>query len=659
MKNKFLLRGAILAALFFCSRSVNAQTISGQVNVPCNANTIFGMTIAPVTDFFLNLNCTVSSSQMAGNLVTGQEAAFTITQDGVGGHPFTWPVNFLNTPAINNVANGSTAATFQYCGPVGNGNACPANNWQNTDIGPAGVTIPGTTTVPQQLCSDTFSRANETPLSFGGIWTNLPDNGTNVSGQLNLVSNGVQGVVTSGLGNTAVLTGCNASQFLGNSNQWAKYVVLGLATGGNNLGVFLNVQPNANKLTGVSGQLVGSTGGLGTGTTTIEITSIAAGLAESVLASTTGSVNVNDVIEFDHIGPFCSMKQNGVPIAALTNIWCGALPGGGLPSIHTNGAAAATTIIGAFSAGIFGTTSGDVTSDTFTQGSQNPLPVGFWTTGLPSGCNLQIIAGNIVEPTATATNCYAFYTHNNFPENQSSEVKINALTASSFASPVVHGSKVSSTIFAGYQLRVPGATGSAGSVLILRSDAAGTFTTIETIPTITPNVNDVFKLVAVNNPPIGTTQGSVTLTAYQNGVQIGTPVTDTVSVTSGVVSAIMQGYPGISLNANAAITGAQIIGPWQSFSNTSTFNILQACGITSTCAKSLIFGPISVIGGPVALVAGTLTITSLPFSSSTSYVCTPDDSTGINGFDVIYNSGNSVTFNGTGTDTFRFHCTGN
>src|SRR5882757_133245 len=63
-----------------------------------------------------------------------------------------------------------------------------------------------------------------------------------------------------------------------------------------------------------------------------------------------------------------------------------------------------------------------------------------------------------------------------------------------------------------------------------------------------------------------------------------------------------------------------------------------------------------------ALVAGTLTVTltgSAVYTNSTSYVCTADDSTGINGMDVTYASGSSVTFNGTGTDSFRYMCIGN
>ena len=84
-----------------------------------------------------------------------------------------------------------------------------------------------------------------------------------------------------------------------------------------------------------------------------------------------------------------------------------------------------------------------------------------------------------------------------------------------------------------------------------------------------------------------------------------------------------------------------------------------SCGTTSTCAKTNQTRLIVLNGGPIALSTGTLTITSLPFTSSTSYVCSADDSTGINGIDVVYVSASSVTFNGTGTDSIRYTCVGN
>lgn len=112
---------------------------------------------------------------------------------------------------------------------------------------------------------------------------------------------------------------------------------------------------------------------------------------------------------------------------------------------------------------------------------------------------------------------------------------------------------------------------------------------------------------------------------------------------------------GNTANAQAiyAIEGAVTVGTRGGVSGT------LECSTTSTCAKTVITSPITVKGGPILLSTGTLTITSLPFTSSTSYVCSPDDSTGINGIDVVYNSGSSVTFNGTGTDSIRYSCIGN
>jgi hypothetical protein len=114
---------------------------STQVNVPCVASPTFTIGSTFITDFFMNLNCNVTSSTMAGTLVAGVEATFTLTQDATGGRTFTWPAGFLNTPTLNTLAGSTTVATFQYCGAVGSGNACPANSWQNTDVGPTGAVV--------------------------------------------------------------------------------------------------------------------------------------------------------------------------------------------------------------------------------------------------------------------------------------------------------------------------------------------------------------------------------------------------------------------------------------------------------------------------------------------------------------------------------------
>jgi hypothetical protein len=62
------------------------------------------------------------------------------------------------------------------------------------------------------------------------------------------------------------------------------------------------------------------------------------------------------------------------------------------------------------------------------------------------------------------------------------------------------------------------------------------------------------------------------------------------------------------------------------------------------------------------LAGGTLTVTftgSAVYTSLSSYVCVPIDTTALNPMDVTYTSGSVVVFNGTGTDTFRYVCTGN
>lgn len=69
-----------------------------------------------------------------------------------------------------------------------------------------------------------------------------------------------------------------------------------------------------------------------------------------------------------------------------------------------------------------------------------------------------------------------------------------------------------------------------------------------------------------------------------------------------------------------------------------------------------------MVNGSGALTGGTLAVTltgSAVFTSSTSYVCNPDDSTGINGIEVTYTDGSHFTLTGTGTDSVRYTCVGN
>lgn len=91
--------------------------------------------------------------------------------------------------------------------------------------------------------------------------------------------------------------------------------------------------------------------------------------------------------------------------------------------------------------------------------------------------------------------------------------------------------------------------------------------------------------------------------------------------------------------------------------------ILQDCGTTTTCANT-VKDPALIVRGSVAFAtATTVTVTTLPFTSSTSYSCTAGDVTTAAGVinATTYTSGASVTFtetNGVNTDTIRYVCVG-
>lgn len=111
--------------------SINLVVISG-----CN-----------ITDNFLTLSQATTIAGVTGTIAANTEITLTVQQNGTGGWTLAFPGNFLNVPTIQSGANLTTAMTFQYCGAVGNGTACPAGDWQNTDIGPSGA-LPATPTTP-------------------------------------------------------------------------------------------------------------------------------------------------------------------------------------------------------------------------------------------------------------------------------------------------------------------------------------------------------------------------------------------------------------------------------------------------------------------------------------------------------------------------------
>jgi hypothetical protein len=69
-----------------------------------------------------------------------------------------------------------------------------------------------------------------------------------------------------------------------------------------------------------------------------------------------------------------------------------------------------------------------------------------------------------------------------------------------------------------------------------------------------------------------------------------------------------------------------------------------------------------IVMGKATLAAGTVTVTlsgKAVFTSSSSYVCSLADSTGLNATAVSYTSGSQFTINGVLTDQVSFVCIGN
>jgi hypothetical protein len=90
---------------------------------------------------------------------------------------------------------------------------------------------------------------------------------------------------------------------------------------------------------------------------------------------------------------------------------------------------------------------------------------------------------------------------------------------------------------------------------------------------------------------------------------------------------------------------------------------LVDCGTTSTCSAARKTAALIVRGSVAFPTAATVTVTSLPFTSSSSYSCTAGDQTDPAGVinATTYTSGSSVTFtetNGGNTDTIRYICVG-
>lgn len=281
-----------------------------------------------------------------------------------------------------------------------------------------------------------------------------------------------------------------------------------------------------------------------------------------------------------------------------------------------------------------------------------------WTT--TSGLSAPQIASNVVASQASATG--AFWSASPMATDQFSQVTMATASGVGYVSLQLRTSGTAATY---YRCAAKGTGGIDGIYQVI----AGTQTALAATSNITYAVGDVLRCQI---------QGS-TITFLKNDVSQAT-----FTVTSGLITG---GSPGLQLAAGAGISvedwsgggihpiaqldieqdwlspqhflpsGGLTVGP---STNTPITNMtFQSCGTTTTCAETQQGSFVTLTGGPIALVGGTITITSLPYTSATTYVCSVVDSTALNPLQAVYNSGASVTFNGTTTDSIRYSCVGN
>lgn len=132
----------------------------------------------------------------------------------------------------------------------------------------------------------------------------------------------------------------------------------------------------------------------------------------------------------------------------------------------------------------------------------------------------------------------------------------------------------------------------------------------------------------------------------------------------GSTPAIKTGTGPIQFGTLSVSKGVATDGSGNLVSVGSPPATIQDCGTTTACANTAVTAPF-IVFGTVALSSGapsTATITQLPFTSSTSYVCTGTEVTSATGNLIAFgnvNGGSTViTGPATVTDTINFICVG-
>jgi hypothetical protein len=133
---------------------------------------------------------------------------------------------------------------------------------------------------------------------------------------------------------------------------------------------------------------------------------------------------------------------------------------------------------------------------------------------------------------------------------------------------------------------------------------------------------------------------------------------------------LVGGSAGATFSGQIASTLPTGTAPFSITSTTPVANLtvsnhptLEDCGSTTTCAKTQEISALIVRGSVAFPTASTVTVTSLPFTSESTYSCTAADATTAGGIvnATTYRSGSSVTFtetSGVNTDTMRYICVG-
>lgn len=142
------------------------------------------------------------------------------------------------------------------------------------------------------------------------------------------------------------------------------------------------------------------------------------------------------------------------------------------------------------------------------------------------------------------------------------------------------------------------------------------------------------------------------------------------SILKVACAVILAGILGVALHAQRS-TATQLqfepsTGLFHLMANSVDYRvqngIIENCGTLVACAITIPSSPITVYGTAAASSATTVTLTGLPFTSTTSYVCTAtDQTTAANAVFKMANASASssvITDSNSNSDTFSYICVG-